>query len=149
MLLSALLATARAYSERASESGCTAKAVYPNGDEFERECIVEGEGKAAKKKSSGGASGGISSEFGWMKDTRWNWNNWREVIFRSDGSFLAPAENCEREGNPACRWYTVGDDIKVEFGGAGTHTLQATSDQTMMHGSRDRDGDQVSATIVG
>ncbi len=72
-----------------------------------------------------------------------------QVIFRADGSFLAPAENCEREGNPACRWYTVGDDIKVEFGGAGTHTLQATSDQTMMHGSRDRDGDQVSATIVG
>ena len=41
--------------------------------------------------------GGISEEYRWLKDTRWNWNNWREVIFRADGSFLAPAENCERE----------------------------------------------------
>ena len=26
----------------------------------------------------------------------------RQVIFRADGSFLAPAENCERPGNRAC-----------------------------------------------
>ena len=46
-----------------------------------------------------------------MKDTRWHWNNWRDVIFRADGSFLAPAEGCEREGNPDCRWSS--DDEKV------------------------------------
>ena len=43
-----LLASTLAYSKRDSDSGCTAKAVYPNGDEFERECIVEGEGKAQR-----------------------------------------------------------------------------------------------------
>ena len=25
---------------------------------------------------------GISDEFAWLKDTRWNWNNWREVPCR-------------------------------------------------------------------
>ena len=35
---------------------------------------------------------GITNEFDWLKGTEWNWNNWREVIFRKDGSFLAPAE---------------------------------------------------------
>ena len=55
-----------------------------------------------------------------MKDTRWNWNNWREVIFRADGSFLAPAENCERQGNPQCRWYSDEDTVYVKC----AHPLQ-------------------------
>ena len=54
---------------------------------------------------------GISAEMAWMKDTRWLWNEWREVIFRADGSFLAPAENCERPGNPNCNW--TADDEKI------------------------------------
>ena len=73
---------------------------------------MEGEGKATKSRASK-KTGGISEEFSWMKDTRWNWNNWREVIFRADGSFLAPAENCERQGNPQCKWYTDEDRIYV------------------------------------
>lgn len=112
----------------------------------------------------------------WMKDTRWLWNEWREVcrprqpgaapfalssprppdaprllqvVFRKDGSFLAPAENCEREGNPQCRWYTEDEDtVKVIFGGAGVHTLSPSVDQTILTGSRDGDGDSVSATRV-
>ena len=110
---------------------------------------MEGEGGKSSKGGGGGRSKKVSSEFDWLKDTRWNWNNWREVIFRASGAFLAPAENCEREGNPACRWYTDDDTIKVEFGNAGLHTLTPTVDQTSLHGSRDSDGDGVSATRVG
>ena len=62
-------------------------------------------------RAAGGAAKGVTKEFKWMKDTRWHWNNWRDVIFRADGSFLAPAEGCEREGNPDCRWSS--DDEKV------------------------------------
>ena len=62
-------------------------------------------------RATGGAVKGVSKEFKWMKDTRWNWNNWRDVVFRADGSFLAPAEGCEREGNPQCQWSS--DDEKV------------------------------------
>lgn len=75
-----------------------------------RECIVEGEGKTRREARKQA----IGSEFGWLKDTRWLWNQWREVIFRADGSFLAPAENCERQGNPQCRWYTDEDRIYVQ-----------------------------------
>ena len=62
-------------------------------------------------RAAGGAVKGVSKDFKWMKDTRWHWNNWRDVIFRADGSFLAPAEGCEREGNPQCQWSS--DDEKV------------------------------------
>ena len=62
-------------------------------------------------RAAGGAVKGVSKDFKWMKDTRWNWNNWRDVIFRADGSFLAPAEGCEHEGNPQCQWSS--DDEKV------------------------------------
>ena len=98
--------------------------------------------------TGGGAAGGVSKEFKWLKDTRWHWNNWRDVIFRADGSFLAPAEGCEREGNPKCRWSADDDNIYVTFGGAGTHTLTATPDQTTISGQRDKDGDPCSATRV-
>ena len=66
---------------------------------------------ATHARAAGGAAKGVSKEFKWLKDTRWHWNNWRDVIFRADGSFLAPAEGCEREGNPECRWSS--DDEKV------------------------------------
>ena len=152
LLLLALLALAvepaSAYSSR---SGCTATAKYPDGSEVERECIVEGDKKGGGAKSGGGSSGkgGINAEFNWLKDTRWNWNNWREVIFRKDGSFLAPAENCEQSGNPSCKWTADEDRVYVQFGGAGMHTLMPSDDQQMLTGSRDRDGDNVQATRVG
>ena len=76
-----------------------------------RRCIVEGEGRSGRRSSGREA---IGASFGWLKDTRWNWNRWRDVIFRADGSFLAPAEGCEAEGNPACRWYTSEDDVIVK-----------------------------------
>jgi len=125
---------------------CTAVAKYPDGSEVERQCIVEGEGKGGAKPShSRKKSMGISEEFAWMKDTRWNWNNWRDVIFRADGSFLAPAEGCEREGSPNCKWGADEDRVYVNFGGAGMHTLTVNDDQQSIFGSRDRDGDEVTA----
>ena len=60
-----------------------------------------------------------------------------QVIFRADGSFLAPAENCERPGNPKCKWSADDDKIYVSFGGAGLHTLRPTDDQQMITGARD------------
>ena len=78
------------------------------------ECIIEGEGKAAKTSAKKADRSKISDEMKWLKDTRWNWNNWREVIFRADGSFLAPAESCERQGNPQCRWWSDDDNVYVK-----------------------------------
>ena len=64
-----------------------------------------------------GASGAerIGKQFAVLKDTRWHWNNWRDVVLRADGSFLAPAENCERDGNPKCKWYTSGQQIFIKY----------------------------------
>lgn len=110
-----------------------------------RECIVDGEGKRSPGAST--SDGTIGKSFAWLKDTRWNWNNWRDVVFRADGSFLAPAENCEREGNPACRWYTnENDDVVVKFGGAGVHILTPDAEKRQLTGFRDSDGDAVTAT---
>ena len=72
-----------------------------------------------------------------------------QVDFRADGSFLAPAENCERQGNPNCRWTADADKVYVQFGGAGMHTLTPTVDQQEMAGQRDRDGDPANAKRVG
>jgi hypothetical protein len=68
------------------------------------------------------------------------------VIFKADGSFLAPAEGCEREGNPKCTWTTDEDRLYVNFGGAGKHTLTANDDKSQLYGARDADGDEVTAT---
>merc|ERR1719240_1421663 len=119
---------------------CTATAEYPDGSVVERECIIEGEGGSSKKRDRP-KSKGVSAEMSWLKDTRWLWNEWREVIFRSDGSFLAPAENCERPGNPKCRWSSDDDRVFVDFGGAGRHTLTPDTEQQVLIGARDSDGD--------
>lgn len=128
------------------KSDCSAKAVWPDGTELQRECVVEGEGKSSK--GSGGSPNKIHAEFKWLKDTRWHWNNWRDVIFKADGSFLAPAEGCERDGNPKCRWSADEDRVYVKFGGAGLHSLDVGSDQASMSGTRDSDGDPCHATRV-
>mmetsp|Transcript_4531 Transcript_4531/g.10284 ORF Transcript_4531/g.10284 Transcript_4531/m.10284 type:complete len:148 (-) Transcript_4531:194-637(-) len=128
-----------------AETDCTVKSVWPDGTELERECFIEGEGGSKKR---GGVAKGVSKDFKWMKDTRWHWNNWRDVIFRADGSFLAPAEGCEREGNPQCQWSSDDEKVFVKFGNAGLHTLEPSSDQQTLAGSRDRDGDPCSATLV-
>jgi hypothetical protein len=46
----------------------------------------------------------VHPNFEFMKGSRWLWNNWREVEFTTDGSFVAPAENCDVKGNAACKW---------------------------------------------
>ena len=133
-LLLALAAPSRAANPK--NSGCVVQATWPDGRVEDRrvagstsalprrcasshppssprprECIGEGEGRSGRRSSGREA---IGASFGWLKDTRWNWNRWRDVIFRADGSFLAPAEGCEAEGNPACRWYTSEDDVIVK-----------------------------------
>ena len=121
MLLALPGAAAAKKAASKGASDCTAKAVYPDGSEVERTCIVEGESGA---KASRADTGGIHSNFRKLKDTRWHWNGWRDVIFRAEGSFLAPAEGCETEGNPRCRWSASEDEVYVMFGGAGRHTRQ-------------------------
>mmetsp|Transcript_27639 Transcript_27639/g.82618 ORF Transcript_27639/g.82618 Transcript_27639/m.82618 type:complete len:150 (-) Transcript_27639:281-730(-) len=142
-LLLALAAPSRAANPK--NSGCVVQATWPDGRVEDRECIVEGEGRSGRRSSGREA---IGASFGWLKDTRWNWNRWRDVIFRADGSFLAPAEGCEAEGNPACRWYTSEDDVIVKFGGAGQHKLSVDSDRRTMSGFRESDGDAVTAERV-
>ena len=76
-----------------------------------RECIVEGEGKAKRSVASNSVT---DEDMAWLKNTRWLWNNWREVILKGDGTFLAPAEDCESDGNPKCRWSAADDQIIVK-----------------------------------
>jgi len=139
-----LAACAGAAKKRSDSGGCTAKAVWPDGREEARTCVVEG-GEATQSASPTGV-GSIGDSFAWLKETRWNWNNWRDVIFSADGSFLAPAEGCEQQGNPECRWGTTDDDIIIKFGGAGFHKLTAGESQRELTGFREADGDAVTAT---
>ena len=67
------------------------------------------------------------------------------MVLRADGSFLAPAESCERQGNPKCKWWTEGDGVMIRFGDAGTHTLRPDDERQSLSGYRDSDGDAVYA----
>ena len=127
----------------AKSAGCTVTSVWPDGTTLDRECLVQGDN--SRQQSSSG-SGTISDEFRWLRNTRWNWNDWRDVVFGVNGDFLAPAEGCEQEGNRRCTWYTEDETIFVSFGGAGLHKLQADDERTLLFGFRERDGDEVRAT---
>lgn len=109
-----------------AKKDCTATAEYPDGTVIERECIVEGD-KGARGRDKPRKAKGISEEMAWLKDTRWLWNEWREVIFRADGSFLAPAENCERSGNPKCTWSADEDRIYVRYACRAARALRLAS----------------------
>ena len=79
-LLLAVLLPVVVQGAAAQQSDCTATARYPDGSVVERECIVEGQPGARKAWSEKAArKRGISEEMAWMKDTRWLWNEWREV----------------------------------------------------------------------
>mmetsp|Transcript_39275 Transcript_39275/g.65178 ORF Transcript_39275/g.65178 Transcript_39275/m.65178 type:complete len:147 (-) Transcript_39275:305-745(-) len=138
--LSLLIATGSAAKK--SDLGCTVTSVWPDGTEATRECIVDGEGGGSKRAPKQE----IGKDFSWLKDTRWFWNEWRDVIFKADGSFLAPAEGCERP-NPKCKWYTVEDEVHVRFGGAGVHALSINAENSVLTGQRESDGEPVTATI--
>ena len=143
----ALLAVLGRAAAAGSSSSCTVTASWPDGSEVERECIVEGEG--GKKSGGGGGSrvGKISPAFSWLRDTQWHWNDWRDVVFRADGSFLAPAEGCERSGNPNCSWWTDDETVMINWGGAGVHKMQA-SGESSMSGYRVSDGEGCHAERV-
>ena len=58
-----------------------------------------------------------------------------QVIFKADGTFLAPAENCEREGNPKCRWSAADDTIQVQCVAEPRGTrLRVVMDAASWHG---------------
>lgn len=141
-LLKLLLGITCVAAAKKASSDCTVKAVYPDGTEIARQCIVEGEKGSSSKGSA--ASQKISQEFAWLKETQWLWNEWRDVIFKADGSFLAPAEGCHQT-NPKCRWTSNSEHVFVQFGNAGQHTLAADDDRTTLFGSRDKDGEEVGA----
>jgi len=136
-LLALLLVEQSDAAARSSKrsGGCHVTSVWPDGTELVRECIVEGEGRHSSQM-----------DFRFLKNTRWLWNDWREVIFTADGDFLAPAEGCEEQGNPRCKWYSEGGYVYVNFGGAGVHKLQADGEKATLYGSRESDGDKVRAT---
>jgi hypothetical protein len=122
-----LLASMAVAGAAASSSSCVATAKYPDGREIERcaraphsehcaghsrlrrdfflsrsECIVEGE-KGSKKAEK--PKKGISEEMAWLKDTRWVWNDWREVRNPALGGRRTPAENAPghlRSGHLSC-----------------------------------------------
>ena len=38
----------------------------------------------------------IDDDFEWVKGTVWNWNDWRHVTLKPDGSFIAPTPECSQ-----------------------------------------------------
>ncbi len=90
----------------------------------------------------------ITHEYNWLKGTEWHWNDWRNVKFHKDGRFEAPDKQCKRG---RCRWSASEEDIYVQWGRAGLHTLKASKMKaekgTRMDGTRE-DGDECHATYV-
>ena len=93
-----------------------------------------------------------SEEFRWLRGTKWNWNNWREVEFDPSGRFKAPTEDCEQG---QCRWASDESHVYVQWGQAGLHKLAVKGEEavaekgTVLEGVRMQDDDPVSATFVG
>lgn len=84
-----------------------------------------------------------------MKGTVWNWNNWRNVEFKPDGTFNAPTPDCQ---NGACRWSASKKYVNIVWGNAGLHRLIASvkkaQDGTVLKGKRMNDGEPCKATFV-
>ena len=86
-----------------------------------------------------------SNVLGYLEDTVWEWNNWRNVEFRSGGKFFAPEDYC-RNGE-SCSWSVVnGDTIAIDWSGAGMHNVKLSPDRRSMKGQR-YDGDKCSGTF--
>jgi hypothetical protein len=66
------------------------------------------------------ATAKIHENFDWLKNTEWNWNQWRHVVFRADGIFDAPTPECEAGD---CTWSATKKKVKIHWGQAGLHTL--------------------------
>ena len=104
---------------------------------------------------NGGGGGGEavpqepSEDFAWLKGTKWNWNNWREVEFQPDGRFKAPTQDCEAG---QCRWSSNEDTVFVQWGQSGLHKLRPNQMEatagTMLDGVRVEDGDACQAKFV-
>ena len=80
---------------------------------------------------------------GYMEDTVWFWNDWRDVEFRSGGKFFAPdADNCH--DGETCTWSVQGDNqVVINWGTAGKHTVTLDARRRRMDGAR-FDGDRCS-----
>lgn len=81
---------------------------------------------------------------GYLEDTIWFWNGWREVEFRSGGDFIAPEPNCEQSGR--CSWKVdeSGRSVTIDWGAAGLHTVKLSRNRKELSGTR-FDGDPCSA----
>ena len=88
-----------------------------------------------------------TNTLGWLEDTVWLWNDWRNVEFRSGGIFFAPEDYC-RDGI-SCKWSMRGErTIVIDWSGAGMHTVQLDSgDRKTMAGQR-YDGDACHAEFI-
>ena len=75
---------------------------------------------------------------GYLEDTVWLWNDWRNIEFRSGGIFFAPEDYC-RDGI-SCQWSVVNGKIQIDWAGAGVHTIQLSADRRSLKGQR-YDGD--------
>ena len=94
------------------------------------------------------------AEHEWLAGTTWNWNNWKNVKFESNGKFDAPDAPCEQG---RCSWSAKNGKIKILWGNrkrgdAGLHTVTASAMKpekgTRLSGTRKHDNDPCSATFV-
>lgn len=100
-----------------------------------------------------GLSGDIEEQMNWMKGTTWEWNKWRNVQFKSDGTFVAPTQECQ---GGRCKWCTQKGKVYVMWGHAGLHVLKpkrsgpegGPKEGNYLYGKRRKDGDKIKATFV-
>ena len=136
-----LLLVASSTLADAKKQSCSATAIYQDGRPTKKkQCTIEAETGNDKQ------TGGIHPNFEFMKNSRWFWNEWRDVVFLADGSFLAPAQGCEKKGNPRCRWSADESTVFVHWADAGLHTLTVSADGNSMSGQRELDGEGCQAT---
>jgi curved DNA-binding protein CbpA len=90
-----------------------------------------------------GFTGEVSSDFEWLKGTKWNWNRWNEIEMHEDGNFVAP--NCN---NPDyCRWCANRGHVFIQWGNEGLHILAPNRQNNLLRGMR-YDGDGCFAELL-
>lgn len=94
------------------------------------------------------------AEFEWLAGTTWNWNNWKNVKFESNGKFDAPDQPC-LDGR--CTWSARKGKIKILWGNrkrgdAGLHVVTASAMKaevgTTLDGKRKHDQDACTARFI-
>ena len=69
--------------------------------------------------SPAAAQQGVCVEaWAWIKDTHWRWNEWEDVSFAANGSFVAPTPECAQG---QCSWHGQDESALVSASQPACH----------------------------